>query len=118
MLQSWATPFNRVKEENKTLIQSREAKIKSAYKGENKERKQESQRGIFGINIVCKVSESVKKLQNENKQANVSSIKTSRKPSHNECNNKKNKDNTIKILTYCLKMHKNAFTNSCWKIVW
>ena len=76
MLQSSATPFNRVKEENKILIQSREAKIKSVYKGENKERKQESQRGIFGINVVCKVYERVKKLQNENKQANVSSIQT------------------------------------------
>ena len=53
MVQSSVTPFNRVEEENKMLIQSQEAKIKSVYKGGNKERKQESQRRIFPINIVC-----------------------------------------------------------------
>lgn len=53
MVQSSVTPFNRVEEENKMLIQSQEANIKSVYKGGNKERKQESQRRIFPINIVC-----------------------------------------------------------------
>ena len=53
MVQSSVTPFNRVEEENKMLIQSQEANIKSVYKGRNKERKQESQRRIFPINIVC-----------------------------------------------------------------
>ena len=54
MVQSSATPFNRVEEEeSKMLIQSQEANIKSVYKGGSKERKQESQRRIFPINIVC-----------------------------------------------------------------
>ena len=51
-----------------------ETKIKSVYKGRNKERIQENQRRIFLMNIVCKVYERVKKLQNENKQANISSM--------------------------------------------
>ena len=53
MVQSSATPFNRVEEESKMLIQSQEANIKSVHKGGSKERKQESKRRIFPINIVC-----------------------------------------------------------------
>ena len=62
MVQSLATLFNRVEEENKILIQWKETKIKSVYKGGNKERIQESQREIFLMNIVCKVYEKVKEL--------------------------------------------------------
>ena len=79
MVQSLAILFNRVEEENKIPIQWRETKIKSVYKGGNKERIQESQRGIFLMNIVCKVYERVKKLQNENKQENISSMQTAGK---------------------------------------
>ena len=67
VLQSLAILFNRVKEENKIPIQWKETKVKSVYKGRKKERTQESQRRIFLMNIVCKVYEKVKKLQNENK---------------------------------------------------
>ena len=74
MVQSLAILFNRVEEENKIPIQWRETKIKSVYKGGNKERIQENQREIFLMNIVCKVYEIVKKIQNENKQENISSM--------------------------------------------
>ena len=67
MVQSLAILFNRVEEENKIPIQWKETKVKSVYKGRNKEGTQESQRKIFLMNIVCKVYEKVKKLQNENK---------------------------------------------------
>ena len=47
------------------------------------------------MNTICKVHEKVKKLQNENKQANISSMKTagkrSRQSNHNECDNRKTK---------------------------
>ena len=47
------------------------------------------------MNTVCKVHEKVKELQNENKQANISSMKTagkrSRQSNHNECDNRKTK---------------------------
>ena len=65
MAQSLATLFNREGEENKIPIQWRETKIKSVYKGGNKERIEESQKGIFLMNVVCKVYERVKKVQNE-----------------------------------------------------
>ena len=65
MAQSLATLFNREGEENKIPIQWRETKIKSVYKGGNKERIEESQKGIFLMNVVCKVFERVKKVQNE-----------------------------------------------------
>ena len=57
-------------------MQWRETKIKSFDKIGNEERIQESQRAIFLMNIVCKIYERVKKLQNENKQANISSMQT------------------------------------------
>ena len=87
MVQSLAILFNRVEEENKIPIQWRETKIKSVYKGGNKERIQESQRGIFLMNIVCKVYERVKKLQNENKQENTSSMQTAGKKNRSTINN-------------------------------
>ena len=87
MVQSLATLFNRVEEENKILIQWKETKIKSVYKGGNKERIQESQREIFLMNIVCKVYEKVKELQNENKQANISSMQTAGKKNRSTIDN-------------------------------
>ena len=74
IMQSLAILFNRVEEDRKIPIQWMETKIKLVYKEENKERVQEIQRGIFPINVVCKVYEIVKKLPNENKQANISSM--------------------------------------------
>ena len=52
MVQNLATLFNRAEEENKIPIQWRETKIKSVYKGGNTESIQESQTGIFLMNIV------------------------------------------------------------------
>ena len=79
MVQSLAILFNRVEVENKIPIQWRESKTKPVYKGGNKERIQKSQRGIFLMNTVCKVYKRVKKLQNENKQENISSMQTAGK---------------------------------------
>ena len=87
MVQSLAILFNRVEKENKIPIQWRVTKIKSVYKGRNKERIQESQRGIFLMNIVCKVYERVKKLQNENKQENISSMQTAGKKNRSTVDN-------------------------------
>ena len=74
MIQSLATLFNRKGERKKTPIQWNQTKIKSLYKVRNKDRMQEIQKIICLMNIVCKVFERVKKLQNENKQANISSM--------------------------------------------
>ena len=87
MVHSLEILFNSVEEENKIPIQLRETKIKSVYKGGNKERIQESQRGIFLMNIVCKVYERVKKLQNENKQANISSMQIAGKVNRSTIDN-------------------------------
>ena len=52
---------------------------------------QESQRGIFLMNVVCicicKVYERKKKLQNENRQANISSIQTAGKKNRSTIDN-------------------------------
>ena len=74
IMQSLAILFNRVEEDRKIPIQWMETKIKLVYKERNKERVQESQRGKVLRNIVCKVHGIVKKLPNENKQANISSM--------------------------------------------
>ena len=70
-------------------------KIETVYKAGKKERIPESQRGMFLMNIMCKVYERVKKLQNENKQENISSMQTAGKKNrstisnHNQCNKRK-----------------------------
>ena len=87
MVQSLATLFKRVEEGNKIPIQWKRKKIKSVYKRGNKERIQESQREIFLINIVYKIYERVKKLQNENKQANISSMQTAGKKKRSAIDN-------------------------------
>ena len=79
MVQHLTTLFNRVEEEDKIPIKWSETKIKSLYKGGNKEKIQKSERDIFLMNIVCKAYERVEKLQNENKQANISSMQTAGK---------------------------------------
>ena len=52
MVQCLANIFNRVKGENKIPIHGRKTKLKSICQGGNKERIQESQRGIFLTNTV------------------------------------------------------------------
>ena len=77
------------------------------------------------MNIISKVYERVKKLKNENKQVNKSSMQTAGKKNRSTVDNliimnainKKNKNKTIKILTYCMQMQKNALINSSSKIV-
>ena len=87
MARCLATLFNRVDDEMQFPIQWKKTKIKSVYKGTNKERVQESQREIFLMNIVCKVYERVKKLQNENKQENISSMQTAGKKNRSTIDN-------------------------------
>ena len=95
MVQCLANLFNRVEEENEIPIQWSETKIETVYKAGKKERIPESQRGMFLMNIMCKVYERVKKLQNENKQENISSMQTAGKKNrstisnHNQCNKRK-----------------------------
>ena len=80
----------------------------------------ESQRRIFLMNIVCKVYERVKKLQNENKDANKSSMQTAGKKNRSTIDNliiinaiieKQRQDH--KKTYICLQVLKNASTNSC-----
>ena len=87
MVQSLAILFNRVEEENKIPMQWRESKTKPVYKGGNKERIQKSQTGIFLMKTVCNVYKRVKKLQNENKQENISSMQTAGKKNRSSINN-------------------------------
>ena len=47
MVQSLTTLLNRVEKENEIPIHQRETKIKPAYKGGNKEKIKESQKGYF-----------------------------------------------------------------------
>ena len=62
-------------------------KIKSVYKGRNTDRIQEGQREILLMNIVCKVYQRVTKLQNENKQANISIMQTAGKKNRSAVDN-------------------------------
>ena len=57
--------FNRIEREQKTLTQWRQTLIKSKYEGGNKVNINESQRRIFLVNIISKVFELVKRIQNE-----------------------------------------------------
>ena len=50
--------------------------LKSLHKGGVKENIQENQRGIFLVNAVSKIYESALKIQNENKNENVSQMQT------------------------------------------
>ena len=59
--------FNRIEREQKTLAQWRQTIIKSIYIGVNKVNISESQRGIFLVNIISKVYELVKIIQNGKK---------------------------------------------------
>ena len=57
--------FNRIEREQKTITQWRQTLIKSKYEGGNKVNTNESQRRIFLVNIISKVFELVKRIQNE-----------------------------------------------------
>ena len=71
------------------------------------------------MNIISKVYEKVKKLQNEIKQANISSTQTAGKKNRSTRNNLiimsaiiEKHDKTIEILIFCMQMQKNVLTNS------
>ena len=67
--------FNRSKTENEIPILWQLTAVKSIYKGGVKEKIQENQIGMFLVNIISKISdESVLKIQNENKNENISQI--------------------------------------------
>ena len=75
--------------------------------------------------MVCKVYERVKKLQNENKEVNISSMQTAGKKNRSTIDNLIIMNAIIEKQrlehknTYIfLQMLKNALTNSGWKIVW
>ena len=87
LIQSLATLFNKIEEDKKIPIQWTEMKIKSVYKGRNTDRIQEGQREILLMNIVCKVHQRVMKLQNENRQANISIMQTAGKKNRSAVDN-------------------------------
>ena len=68
--------FNRIKTENQMPKQWQLTTLKSIHKGGGKENIQENQKEIFLVNTVSKIYESALKIQNENKNENMSQMKT------------------------------------------
>ena len=79
MVQSLATLFKKSKRTEQNSNTRAGNKTKSLYKGGNKEKIQESHRGMFVMKIVCKVYETVKKIQNENKKKQMYQVCNCRK---------------------------------------
>ena len=76
MVNSLYILFNRIKTENQIPKQWQMTTVKSIHKGGFKENIQENQRGIFLMNAVSKIYESALKIQNENKNENMSQMQT------------------------------------------
>ena len=76
MVKSLYILFNRIKTENQIPKQWQLMTVKSIHKGGVKENIQENQRGIFLVNTVSKIYESALKIQNENKNENMSQMQT------------------------------------------
>ena len=74
MVKSLYILFNRIKTENQIPKQWQLTTVKSIHKGGVKENIQENQRGIFLVNTVSKIYESALKIQNENKNENMSQM--------------------------------------------
>ena len=68
--------FNRIKTENQIPKQWQLTTVKSIHKGGGEENIQENRRGIFLVNRVSKIYESALKIQNENKNENMSQMQT------------------------------------------
>ena len=68
--------FNRIKTENQIPKQLPLTKVKGIHKGEVKENIQENQRGIILVNTISKIYKSALKIQNENKNENISKMQT------------------------------------------
>ena len=66
--------FNRIKTENQIPKQWQLTTVKSIHKGGGEENIQENRRGIFLVNRVSKIYESALKIQNENKNENMSQM--------------------------------------------
>ena len=79
--------FNRIKTENQIPKQWQLTTVKSIHKGGVKENIQENQRGIFLVNTVSKIYESALKIQNENKNGNMSDMKTAGRKQRSAVNN-------------------------------
>ena len=76
MVKSLYILYNRIKTENQIPKQWQLMTVKSIHKGGVKENIQENQRGIFLMNAVSKIYESALKIQNENKNENMSQMQT------------------------------------------
>ena len=74
IVKSLSILFNRIEREQRTLMQWRQTTIKSIYKGGNKANISESQRGIFLVNIISKVYELVKIIQNDKNNRKMSEM--------------------------------------------
>ena len=72
IVKSLSIVFNRIEKKQRTLIQWRQTTIKSIYKGGNKANINESQKGIFLVNIILKVYELVKITQNQKNNSKMS----------------------------------------------
>ena len=76
MVKSLYILFTRIKTENQIPKQWQLTTVKSVHNGGVKENIQENQRGIFLSNTVSKIYESTLKIQNENKNENMSQMHT------------------------------------------
>ena len=91
--------FNRIEREQRTLIQWKQTTIKSIYKCGNKPNINESQGGIFLVNIISKVYELVKITQNDKNNSKMSEMQVAqRKDCLLEMYNLGYYTNTLKIL--------------------
>ena len=87
MVKSLCILFNRIKTENEIPIQWQLTTVKSIHKGGVKENIQENQREIFLVNIVSKIYESALKIQNEEKNKNMSQMQTARRKQRSTVDN-------------------------------
>ena len=76
MVKSLYILFNRIKIENQIPRQWQLTTVKSIPKGGVKGNVQENQREIFLVSTVSKIYESALKIQNENKNENMSQMQT------------------------------------------
>ena len=87
MVKSLYILFNRIKTENQIPKQWQLTTVKSIHKSGVKENIQENQRGIFLVNTVSKIYESALKVQNENKNENMSQHQTAGRKQRSTVNN-------------------------------
>ena len=76
MVKSLYILFNRIKTENQIPHQQQLTTVKSVHKGRVKENVQKNKRGLFLVNTVSKMYENRLKIQNKNKNENMSQMQT------------------------------------------